>query len=164
MSYGQKKSLIFLYSLSHTHTNYLFQKRQHFTLFFLFSSRHTTLFWLSSFSLSGFILATHFSFYFLCGFLFLCFCTYSLCVFLKAVVPCSLFPLAFLPSENPFSLSWFHALFSISHREDPWAKAIKFFVTLFIYKILLLFSLGLGIHYLFNKESISSWTRNTLSL
>ena len=39
------------------HTNYLSQRRQHFALSFLFSSLHTTLSWLSSFSLSGSILA-----------------------------------------------------------------------------------------------------------
>ena len=58
----------------------------------------------------------------------------------------------------------FTLYFPSPHREDPWAKAIKLFVTLSIYKTLLLFSFGLGIHYLFNKESISSWTRNTLPL
>ena len=46
----------------------------------------------------------------------------------------------------------------------PIVKAIKFFVVLSIYKTLLLFSLGLGIHYLFNQESILSWIRNTLPL
>ena len=35
---------------------------------------------------------------------------------------------------------------------DPWAKAIKFIVTLSIYKTLFLFLLELGIHYLFNNE------------
>ena len=44
--------------------------------------------------------------------------------------------------------------FPSSHMEDPWAKTIKFFVALFIYKTLLLFPLGLGIHYFFNKKSI----------
>ena len=43
---------------THTHTNYLSQRQQHFTLSFLFSSPYTTFSWLSSFSLSGFLLAT----------------------------------------------------------------------------------------------------------
>ena len=46
----------------------------------------------------------------------------------------------------------FMLYFSSFHMEDPWAKAIKFFVTLSIYKTLFLFPLELGIHYLFNKE------------
>ena len=87
---------------------------QHFALSFLFYSPRIALSWLSSFSLSGSFLATLSSFSFLCGFLFLCSCTHSLCVFLKVVIPCTLLPFAFLPSENPFSLSWFHALFSLS--------------------------------------------------
>ena len=58
----------------------------------------------------------------------------------------------------------FTLYFPFPHREDFWAKAIKFFVVLSIYKTLLLFSLRLKIHYLFNKESISSYDRNTLPL
>ena len=38
----------------------------------------------------------------------------SLAIFSKATIPNSLLPLVFLPSENPFFLSWFHALFSLS--------------------------------------------------
>ena len=58
----------------------------------------------------------------------------SLAIFLKTAIPCTLLPLAFLPSKNLFSLSWFHALFSLSPWGGPtWAKAIKFFVTLSIY-------------------------------
>ena len=53
--------------------------------------------------------------------------------------------------------------FPSTHKDNPWVKAIKFLVALSIYKILLLFPFRLGIHYLFNKESISSWNRNTLS-
>ena len=48
----------------------------------------------------------------------------------------------------------FMLYFPFPHREDPWAKTLKFFVTLSIYKTFLLFPLGLGIHYLFNKELI----------
>ena len=66
------------------------------------------------FSLNGSLLAALSSFSFLCSLLFFCSYTYSLCVFSKVAVPYSLLPLAFLPSENPFSLSWFHTLFSIS--------------------------------------------------
>ena len=80
---------------------------QHFAHSFLFSSPCTTLSWLSSFSLSCSILAAISSFSFLYGFLFLCSCTYSLCVFSKAAVPCYLLPLVFLPSENLISLSWY---------------------------------------------------------
>ena len=58
----------------------------------------------------------------------------SLAIFLNAAIPCTLLPLAFFPSKNLFSLSWFHALFSLSPWGGPtWAKAIKFFVTLSIY-------------------------------
>ena len=46
--------------------------------------------------------------------------------------------------------------FPSPHREDSWTKAIKFFIALSIYKTLLLFPLGIRIHYLFNKESIPS--------
>ena len=46
----------------------------------------------------------------------------------------------------------FTLYFPFPHREDPWAKAIKFFVALSINKTIFLFSLELGIHYLFNKE------------
>ena len=97
-----------------SHTNYLSQKRQHFALSFLFSSPRTALSWLSSFSLNSSLLATLSSFSFLCGFLFLYSCTYSLYVFSKALVPYSLLFLTFLPSENPFFLSLFHTLFSLS--------------------------------------------------
>ena len=38
----------------------------------------------------------------------------SLAIFLKVAIPYSLFPPAFLPNENIFSLSWFHALFFLS--------------------------------------------------
>ena len=109
------------FSLSHTHTNYLFQRRQHFTLSFLFSSPRTAFSWLSSFSLNGVLLAAFFSFYFLCDFLFLCSCTYSLCVFLKAAAPYSLIPLAFLLSEIHFLSLGFTLYFPSSHRKDPWA-------------------------------------------
>ena len=43
----------------------------------------------------------------------------SLAIFLKVAIPYSLLPLAFLPSENPFSLSQFHALFSLSPQGGP---------------------------------------------
>ena len=98
---ANEKSLLFFFAL--THTIYLSQRRQHFALSFLFSSPRTALSWLSSFSLSGSLLAALSSFSFLHGFLFLCSCTYSFCVFLKVVVPYSPFPPVFLPSENLFS-------------------------------------------------------------
>ena len=41
-------------------------------------------------------------FFFLCGFLFLCSCTYSPYVFSKTAAIYSLLSLGFLPSENPF--------------------------------------------------------------
>ena len=64
---------------------------------------------------------------------------------------------SFLVSRSIFPLP-------IGRTLGPKPKAIKFFLTLSIYKTLLLFPLGLGIHYLFNKESIFSWTRKTLPL
>ena len=66
----KKKSLLFFFTFTHTHTNYLFQRQQHFTLS-------------------------------------------SLAIFSKAATLYSLLPLAFLSSENLFSLSWFHAFFSL---------------------------------------------------
>ena len=53
----------------------------------------------------------------------------------------------------------FTLYFPFSHREDPWAKAIKFFVALSIYKTFLLFSFELEIHYIINKESTSFHTK-----
>ena len=43
----------------------------------------------------------------------------SLTISLKAAIPCTLLLLAFLPNENLFSLSWFHALFSLSPLGGP---------------------------------------------
>ena len=115
-------SLIFL--CSHTHTNYLFQRQQYFVLS-------------------------------------------SLAIFSKVATLCSLF-LGYLleggktllspsscvpPKRKSFFLSLsFTFYFPFLQREDPWAKTIKFFVALSIYKTLLLFPLGLRIHYIFNKE------------
>ena len=42
------------------------------------------------------------------------FALFPLAIFLKAAIPYTLLPLAFLLSENLFSLSWFHALFSLA--------------------------------------------------
>ena len=74
--------------------------------------------------------------------------------------------LSFLLRSSQAKISFlslgFMLYFLSPHRENPWAKAIKFFLALSIYKTLLLFSFGLGIHYLFNKESILSWIRNIL--
>ena len=68
--------------------------------------------------------------------------------------------LSFLLRSSQAKISFlslgFMLYFLSPHRENPWAKAIKFFLALSIYKTLLLFSFGLGIHYLFNKESILS--------
>ena len=53
-------------------------------------------------------------FFFLYNFLFLCSCTYSLCVFSKSATLCSLLSLAFLPSKNPFySLLVSHYIFPL---------------------------------------------------
>ena len=51
-----------------------------------------------------------------------------------------------------FSSLDFTLYFHSPHKENLWAKAIKFFVALSINKTIFLFSLELGIHYLFNKE------------
>ena len=92
------------FSLLSYNTNYLFQRRQHFTLFFFFFSTYS--FFLVVFFFSKRLpLGCSLSF-FLCGVLYFCSCTYSFCVFSKAAVPYSLLPLAFLPSQNPFFLSW----------------------------------------------------------
>ena len=80
----------------------------------------------------------------------------SLLIFSKVVILCSLFLLAFLPSTNLLLLLFFSLGFTLYfpslHREDPWARVIKFFVTLSIYMTLFLFPLKLRIHYFFNKE------------
>ena len=76
------------------------------------------------------------------------------------------FALSFLLPSSQAKISFlslgFTLYFPSPHKENPWTKVIKFFVALSIYKALLLFSFGLEMHYLINKESISSWTRNTL--
>ena len=51
-----------------------------------------------------------------------------------------------------FFSSWFHILYFLFPWEDTRGKVIKFFVILFIYKILFLFFFELRIHYFFNKE------------
>ena len=65
------------------------------------------------------------------------------------------FALSFLHSSQMkiifFSLG-FTLYIPSPHRENPWAKAIKFFVALSIYKTLFLFPLRLRIYYIFNKE------------
>ena len=81
-----------------------------------------------------------------------------LTIFLKASTICSL--LLFRSSQAKifffFPSLGFTLYFPCPYRKDPWAKAnakaIKFFVALSIYKTIFLFSLGLEIHYLFNKE------------
>ena len=78
------------------------------------------------------------------------------------------FALSFLLRSSQAKIHFLSLSFTLyfpsPYKEDPWAKVIKFFVTLSIYKTLFLFSLELGIHYLFNKEFISSWITNTLPL
>ena len=119
-----KKSLLFFFSLTHT-------------LIISFKDSNTLL------SHLCFILHAHLSFLAALSFLF-CGnpCCYS--------PPC-------VPSKQKsfFFLSLgFTLYFPSPHREGLWAKAkakaYKFFVALSIYKTLLLFPLGLGIHYLFN--------------
>ena len=64
--------------------------------------------------------------------------------------------LSFLLRSSQVKISFFFLGFTLyfpsPHREDPWAEASKFFAALSIYKTFLLLPLGLGIHYLFNKE------------
>ena len=107
----EKISLIFLYS--HTHKLSLSKAAILCFLLSIFFSTHNSLLAVF-FSLSSSLFTSLSSFSFLCGFLFLYSCSYSLYVFLKATVPYSLLPLAFLLSKKHFSLSWFHALFSLS--------------------------------------------------
>ena len=131
-----KKNLSYFSLLSHTHTNYLFQRQQHFALSSLaiFSKAANPLLsppWLSSWRRQYLALS---------------------------------FLLRSSQTKIYFLSLGFTLYFLSCHRNDPWAKAIKFFIALFIYKTLLLFLLGLGICYLFNKESIPSWTRNILPL
>ena len=102
-----------------------------------------------------------YSLFFLARHLFLCFLQYvaillvtalsSLAIFSKAATLYSLLLLAFLPSKNIFFSLDFTLYFPSPQKEDPWAKAIKFFVALFIYKTLFIFPLRLGKHYFFNK-------------
>ena len=66
----QEKTFLFFFTLTHTT-----QRRQRFALSFLFFfSTHSSLSWLSSFSLSGSLLAA--LSFLLCGFFFLCFLFY----------------------------------------------------------------------------------------
>ena len=58
-------------------------------------------------------------------------------------------------AKIPFLSLGFTLYIPFPHREDPWAKTIKFFAALSIYKTFLLFPFELGIHYLINKESTS---------
>ena len=71
----------------------------------------------------------------------------SLAIFLRW----QYFTLSFLLCSSQAKIPCFTLYFPSPHREDPWAKAIKFFVVLSIYKTLLLFP-------------FASWTRNTLPL
>ena len=126
-----KKNLSYFSLLSHTHTNYLFQRQQHFALSSLaiFSKATNPLLsppWLSSWRRQYLALS------------------FLLC---SSQVKIHFLSLGFM------------LYFSSPHREDPWVKAIKFLVALSIYKILLLFPFRLGIHYLFNKESTSFHTK-----
>ena len=107
-----KKNPSYFSLLLHTHTHYLFQRQQYFTLS-------------------------------------------SSAIFSKAATLRSLFLDYLLKGSN--------TLHSPSSCVPPKRKIfVRLFVALSIYKTLLLFPLGLGIHYLFNKESIPSWIRNTL--
>ena len=93
----KEKSLLFFFTLTHTLiisfkgentllSPFYFLLHAQFSLGCLLFSKWPTL----GCSLS----------FFLCGFLFLCFCTYCLCVFWKAVITYSLLSLVFLLSEN----------------------------------------------------------------
>ena len=93
------------------------------------------------------MLPLYFYFYFLFSSSFLCFATlilisqtlFDLCTLQKPLRenPNILVSLLVLPpmQKNPFFLSWFHSIFyPLPIEEDPWAKTIKFFVALFIYR------------------------------
>ena len=123
-----KKNLFFFF-FTLTHSNYLSQKRNTFHSPFYFFL-HTQLSLLAVFffskqlpldcSLFFFLSCAVSSLFSFAHTLFVSsqrrqyFALSSLAIFLNAVISYSLIPLAFLPSENPFSLSWFHALFSLS--------------------------------------------------
>ena len=92
-------------------------------------------------------LPLYFLFYFLFSSSFLCFATlilisqtlFDLCTLQKPLREnpkhSCLSPTTTSHAKNPFFLSWFHSIFSpLPIEEDPWAKIIKFFVALFIYR------------------------------
>ena len=132
-----------------THTNYLSRRRQHFTLSSLafFSSSFSFPYsspWLSSQRQQPFTLS-------------------FLAIFSKAATFFSLLLGYLFESGNtllsPPCLSLKRKSLSLSlslslHREDPWAKAIKFIVTLSIYKTLF--------NSLLDKEYITSLIRDRL--
>ena len=62
-------------------------------------------------------------------------------------------------AKIPFLSLGFTLYIPFPHREDPWAKTIKFFAALSIYKTFSLFPFELGIYYLINKESTSFHTK-----
>ena len=110
---AKEKSLLFFFTL--THSLLISFKGGNTLLSHFYFILHTYLSWLSTFSLSGSFLATLSSFSFLCGFLFLCSCTYSLCLLegsstllsLSSCVPpkrISLFSLLVLRSIFPFPI------------------------------------------------------------
>ena len=138
-----KKNISCFSLLSHTHThthtqtNYLFQRQQHFALSSsaIFSKAATFCS-----LLLGYLLERGNTLH-----------SPSSCVLPKwkslfpLLVSRSIFPLPI--GRNPLGQSH-QILCNIVYLLDPFA----------------IFSLGLGIHYLFNKEFISSWNRNTLPL
>ena len=140
-----KKNLSCFSLLSHTHThththtqtNYLFQRQQHFALSSsaIFSKAATFCS-----LLLGYLLERGNTLH-----------SPSSCVLPKRK---SLFPLLVSRSIFPLPMGRTHLgqshqiLCNIVYLLDPFA----------------IFTLGLGIYYLFNKEFISSWNRNTLPL
>ena len=143
------KTLLFFFTHSHSlHFFYLFIFFHHYAQcsmqFLLFLLCDILLY--SVFSRCK-TLPLYFLFYFLFSSSFLCFATlilisqtlFDLCTLQKPLREnpkhSCLSPTTTSHAKNPFFLSWFHSIFSpLPIEEDPWAKTIKFFIALFIYR------------------------------
>ena len=101
----KKKSFLFFFLFSHTQIISLKDDNTLHSPFSFLLHTQLSLSWLSFFSFKRLPLG--------CSLFSLSFDSLFSSICSNPPCCCSHFPLAFLPSENPFSLSWFHALFSL---------------------------------------------------
>ena len=158
---AKEKSFLFLFALTHTLLS-LSKVATLYSLIFIFFSTHS--FFLAVFFFSKRLpLDCSLFFFFLVQLpLYLLLHILSLCLLEGSSTLLS--PSSCVPPKRKsiFSLLVLCSILPLLIRRTLGSKAIKFFVVLSIYKTILLFPLRPRIHYLFNKESILSWTRNTL--